>query len=343
MAAGRLHIELAVAPARAIARGHTLLDELSEAAPVVAYGAEMNAPSIVLGAYQHAPHALRGSAVQALAPPVLRRSSGGGALWASDGVAYFALGLRNASVLMACPPGRILNRNVRGLLAGVRALGTPAYYFGRDFVSVGAGPAPGVAIGWDEAADGRVLLEFFVACATSFALPAELDGYPHRANPAWGGKPVTTLRAEGRREAAGDVLVSIAEGYTRGFGVDFERAELPAAWLTRAAALQPGLAVDPHDERGLRWSRPHEEAIGFVSAGAAFDGSGAFTAIELQGDFYQQRDRSRELRARLLGVQAEPAAIGAAVDAVYRAPGAIEGVRSLTTLREAILNTMAVG
>jgi hypothetical protein len=341
MAAGRLHIDLAVPPAQALARGRSLLEELSDASPVVAYGAEMSAASVVLGAYQHAPHALRGSALTALALPVLRRRSGGAAVWAAEGVAYFALGLRDASVLMACPPGRILNRNVRGLLTGIRALGTPAYYFGRDFVSVGVTPAPAIAVGWDEAADGRVLLEFFIACATSFVLPPEFDGYPYRQSPAWGGKVVTTLQEQGRGETAGQVLASIADGYTRGFGVEFDRAGFPAAWLARAATREPALAVDPGDEGGLRWSRPHEEAIGFVSAGAAFDGGGAFTALELGGDFYQQRERSAELRARLVGVQAEAEAIGAAVDAIYGAPGAIEGVRSLTTLREAILNTMA--
>jgi hypothetical protein len=343
MASGRLQIDLAVTPARALARGQSLLCELSEASPVVAYGAEMSSASVVLGAYQHAPHALRGSALAELSLPVLRRRTGGGALLASEGIAYFALGLRDASVLMACPPGRILNRNVRGLLAGIRALGAPAYYFGRDFVSVGQKPAPSIAIGWDEAGDGRVLLEFFIACATSFALPPALDGYPYRSSPAWGGKPVATLRDQGRGETAGEVLASIADGYARGFGVRWDGAELPDAWLARALAIEPALTADPGDERGLCWSRPHEEAIGFVSAGAAFDELGAFTALELGGDFYQQRERSQELRGRLLGVQAEPAAIGAAVDAVYGTPGAIEGVRSLTTLREAILNTMALG
>jgi hypothetical protein len=343
MAAGRLHIDLAVPPAQALARGRSVLDELSETSPVVAYGAEMSAPSVVLGAYQHAPHALRGSALAAQALPVLRRRSGGAALWASEGIAYFALGLRDASVLLPCPPGRILNRNVRGLLAGVRALGTPAYYFGRDFVSVGVTPAPAIAIGWDETADGRVLLEFFIACASSFALPPGLDGYPYRQTPAWGGKVVTTLRDHGRSETPGEVLASIAGGYTRGFGVEFDRAEFPGSWFALAASREPAIVVDPGDEGGLRWSRPHEEAIGFVSAGAAFDERGAFTALELGGDFYQQRERARELSARLVGVQAEPASIGAAVDAVYGTPGAIEGVRSLTTLREAILNTMALG
>ena len=343
MAAGRLHIDLAVPPAQALARGRSVLDALSEASPVVAYGAEMSAASVVLGAYQHAPHALRGSAVATLAAPVLRRRSGGGALMASEGVAYFALGLRDASVLLPCPPGRILNRNVRGLLAGMRALGIPAYYFGRDFVSVGTAPAPAIAIGWDEAADGRVLLEFFIACTTTFVLPPELNGYPYRQSPVWGGKVVTTLRDQGRGESAGEVLASIAEGYTRGFGVEFDRGPFPAEWFALAATREPAIVVDPRDEGGLRWSRPHEEAIGFVSAGAAFDGRGAFTAIELGGDFYQQRERARDLSGRLVGVQAEAAAIGAAVDAIYGTPGAIEGVRSLTTLREAILNTMALG
>src|SRR5688500_1056522 len=110
MLAGRLHLDTAEPPAVALARGRGLLDEL--------------------GPDQHAAHALRSEPLEALALPVVRRSSGGGALWASPGVLYLALGLTSASLLMACPPGRTLNRNVRGLLAGFRGLGIAAFYFG---------------------------------------------------------------------------------------------------------------------------------------------------------------------------------------------------------------------
>lgn len=327
----------------ALARGEALLGELSEELPVVAYGAELSAAGVVLGAYQHAPHALRTQAFEALALPLSRRATGGVALWVSPGVLYVALGLLHSSVLMTCPPGRILNRNVRGLLAGIRSLGVPAYYFGRDFVSAGSGPSPAIFVGWDERGDGRVLLEFFVALETSFALPEELSGYPPRSTPQWGGKPIAPLRALlPQAKSTEQVLLGIAEGYARAFGVAFERQAPGAASLARALELAPQLRVDPNDDGALRWSRPHEEAIGFVSAGVRVDAQGRFAALELRGDFYQQRACTTRLSDALCGAPTDSGTISAALDDVYRSPGSLEGIRSLTTLRDAISNAAGV-
>ena len=56
------------------------------------YGAELSGRG---GRARRVPaRAPRADAAHALALPVLRRASGGGAVWASQGVLYFALGLR---------------------------------------------------------------------------------------------------------------------------------------------------------------------------------------------------------------------------------------------------------
>ena len=65
----------------------------------------------MLGAYQHAPHALRAEAFEGMALPILRRRTGGASVWGGEGVVYVALGLLTASALMRCPDGRILNRH----------------------------------------------------------------------------------------------------------------------------------------------------------------------------------------------------------------------------------------
>lgn len=336
MPTGRLHIDLGVTPARALARGQGVLDALDERLPVVAYGAEVDAAAVVLGAYQHAPHTLRAGALDGPALPVLRRRSGGSAVQLAPGVLYLALGLRDASSLMACPPGRILNRNVRGLLAGLRALGVPAFYFGRDFLSVGAATAPAVVVGWDERQDGRVLLECFVAHASSFELPAGFDGYPARSAPLWGGKAVTSLQSVlGRPLEAQAVLEALAGGYERGFAVEFARGAI--AEPIEGAELDVQARTRPQ----LVWSDAQPEAIGFVSAGVLLRADGTLEALELGGDFFQQRACRDALAARLLGAPATPEAIGAAIDAVYAATGRIEGVRSLTSLRTAILDAVA--
>jgi hypothetical protein len=89
----------------------------------------------------------------------------------------------------------------------------------------------------------------------------------------------------------------------------------------------------------LRWSSPHEEAIGFVSAGVRLDERQRLQAVKLCGDFFQVRDCPAKLTELLLGQEPTADAVGAALDAVYAArPGVIEGVRSLHMLREVILN-----
>jgi hypothetical protein len=333
MPAGRLYIEEARPAAEALARGAALAATLTPERPAALYCSETSVASVVLGAYQHAGHALRPEAFEAIALPVVRRRSGGAAVFCAPGVLYVALALRDASVLMACPPGRILNRNVRGMLAGLRTLAVPAHYFGRDFVSVANDPC--VYVGWDEHADG-VLLEFFVGVETAFTLPPGLDGYGERSEPALRGKTPTTLRAaHAHYTTMTDVAEAVARGYGQGFGLELERAQLADRGIAEVAR------VDVHDVRGLTWSRPYEEAIGFVSAGVRLDASGAIAALEVGGDFFQHRECPVQLAGRLIGVQPDPDTIGAALDAVYAArPGLIEGVRSLTSLRSAILDAV---
>jgi hypothetical protein len=305
------------------------------------YGAVLDGAAVALGAYQHAPQALRAETFDAIALPVLRRRTGGAAVWAAQGLLYFALGLADASTLMACPPGRILNRNVRGLLAGLRALGVPANYFGRDFVAFGK--EPGAYLGWDEASDGRVLLEAFVAFDTAFTPAMELNAYPTPEAPPLRGRRPTTLRAARVGIAPAQALATIADGYVSAFHLEPVKRATDASEQRRSSELRETLGVDLRDDCGLCWSQPREEAIGFVSAGVRLDARGCVTASRLAGDFYQHRACPAQLEARLLGTQPSLEAVGAALDAVYGVrPGLIEGVRSLDTLRAAILDAVEV-
>ena len=339
MPQGRSCFDPPLPAAEALARGRTLAATADDACPVVVYGAPLELSAVVLGAFQHAPHALAAEALATLALPVLRRATGGSATWAGEGMLYLALGLRDRSALMACPPAKLLNRNVRGLLVGARSLGVPTHYFGRDFLSFGVDP--GVYVAWAESEpEGRVLLEAFVAVDTPFALPSALVGYPTPSEPALRGKTATSLRAAGLGSMpAGTVLQKLAEGYARAHGVAFEPCALGAAELSAATALRGTLAVDPAADGGLSWSAPREEAIGFVSAGARLDARGAVAELSLGGDFMQRGGRHQALAAALVGQLPDAPRVGAALDAVYaREPGAIEGVRSLHTLRDAILD-----
>jgi hypothetical protein len=337
MPEGRLFLDGPRHASDALARGQALAAGASAERPVVFYGAPLELSAVVLGAYQHAGHALNREALSALALPVLRRRTGGSAVWAGDGLLYVALGLHDASALMGCPPGKILNRNVRGLLAGVRSLGVPAHYFGRDFVSFGTDP--GAYVAWDEASDGKVLLEAFVALDTPFTLPVPLPGYPVAREPALRGKTPATLRSAGATQTAGEVLAALTDGYARAFAVAFTPDPPSASELADSSARRDQQTVDVADDGALCWSAPVEEAIGFISAGARLDGTGRFAEVALGGDLLQHRACPEQLRNELCGSEPDPDRIGAALDRVYAArPGLIEGVRSLGSLRGALLD-----
>src|SRR5688500_11031086 len=86
-------------------------------------------PLLVLGAFQRAASTL---APLEGGPRVVRRLSGGPALWAGPGTLHLWLSLPRPDALVPGAPPRLVNRYVRPLLRGLTRLGAPALYGGRD-------------------------------------------------------------------------------------------------------------------------------------------------------------------------------------------------------------------
>ena len=350
MPEARLYIEEDVEPAVALDRAQSMWRSVDPDCPVAMYGANLRGGDVwVLGAHQHvgqvlpAPQALPGNAT----PPLVRRSSGGVMLRASEGIVYVALALRDRNALMPCPRARILNRNVRGALQGLRSAGIVAHYFGRDFLSVDARPA--AYVGWASRLDGRVLLEFFLCDTHSCFVSGRELGYPARKDDPFRGKEAWTLeqayfQTHHPPDAAPRIMRSalaehLAEGYRAGYQAEFRRSAIPEAWL--ASEARPGLAPDP-DAGALHWSHPIEEAIGFVSAGVALDSAGKLARVRMCGDFFADDNCAVTLERVLVGVAPSSDHIGRAVDAAYGQGGHdIEGVRDLRTFQTAILDAVA--
>lgn len=319
---------------RALERGAALVDACRAGWSATLYLAPLAGEALVLGRYQLAHQVIRG--------PALRRASGGNAVRAGSGILYAALALADRSRLMACPPGRLLNRNVRGMLTGLRLAGAKANYFGRDFISFGAQPA--VYVGWDalpgeQGADGPVLLEFFVSRSRACFVPDAELSYPARREPGLRGQLPTTLQEASITASVAELLSAIAEGHAKTFGVDWRPGD--AASLT-PHPNEPPPTDDPH-ARSLAWSTPREEAIGFVSAGLALDGAGKVAAVRIAGDFFAHRSCMAVLERVLLGVSPTPELVGHAVDAAFAHAGYdVEGIRSLRTFQDAIIDAAAV-
>jgi hypothetical protein len=359
----RLYIEENVEPGLALERGAALYGSLDSANPVAMYGATLRGDAWVLGAHQLASQVLPRPTVGVPSPLLTRRASGGVTLRAGDGIVYVALGLRERAALMPCPKARILNRNVRGALQGLRLSGIIAHYFGRDFLSVDARPA--VYVGWGARTDGRVLLEFFLSDRTNCFLSPDELGYPGRKDDPFRGKQPWTLReaqaAAGAREPAGgrQLIEQIAEGYRKGFAVGFQSGPLPAEWqqqLTAEALDVSGRAElagrdvgsrrafrpSDADSAALYWSHPIEEAIGFISAGVALDSAAKLARVVMCGDFFADDGCGITLERMLIGVEPSTDHIGRAVDAAYGSTGPdVEGVRDLRSFQTAILDAVA--
>lgn len=341
----RLYIEEDLAPAVALERAGAAWRSLEPESPVAMYGATLRGDAWLLGAFQHARQVLPASAGSAPAV-VLRRSTGGVALRAGAGVTYVALALLDRSSIMPCPRARILNRNVRGALAGFRQAGVIAHYFGRDFLSVDTRPATWV--GWASQTDGRVLVEFFICeSSTCFIAPREL-GYPAPEHEPFRGKEPWTLDqamstligSEKKEPVRGRKLIeAFANGYGTGFQAGLELTPVPEAW--REIEARTSLPPDP-DASALHWSHPTEEAIGFVSAGVAIDGAGKLARVRMCGDFYADDSCAITLERMLNGVDPTAEHVASAVDSAYGQAGHdIEGVRDLHTFQTAILDAVA--
>lgn len=319
----------------ALCRGAALLGACSATAPVALYMAALTGDALVLGRHQLAGQAV--SEARRRPRPIQRRATGGNAVYAGSGVLYAALALADRSSMMSCPSGRILNRNVRGMLAGLRLAGAKANYFGRDFLSFGAQPA--AYAGWDALERGTVLLEFFLSHTHTCFVSADELTYPARHEPALRDQTPTTLQEAGVDLSASRVFEHLAQGHSKTYGVHWQIGN--AASITPHPDEPPG-ADDVADTRRLVWSSPREEAIGFVSAGIALDGAGKVAAIRLAGDFFAHRGCMATLERVLLGVSPTAEMVGRAVDAAFAHAGYdVEGIRSLRTFQDAIFDAAA--
>ena len=229
-----------------------------------------------------------------------RRASGGAAVRVGEGTVHVVVALRRLGEIVACEPRSILNRHVRPLLG---ALG--GAYFGRDFVSVGHRPVAYVAFG-HHARTGRTVFEAFVAARTRFDIGARAS--------LMGKEPATLERDPG--EVAAAIVASYAKAWK------LEAVEEPfddEPPITSDAALRAEPA----------WRASVEEAIGPIRADRTSVG----------GELMASSDAIELLCARLReDPTTDPEEIGALVEETLGAPGvALEGVRSLRSVRDAIL------
>jgi len=120
-----------------------------------------------------------------LAPPhvgdlgeaFVRRLTGGRALALGEGYLGISLLLPHRSALLAddpfaLAPFQVPNRYVRGLMRALKQLGLPAFYPGRDLVTVNRRPIAAVSFETDD--EGRLLFEAILAVDSPLSAVAQL-------------------------------------------------------------------------------------------------------------------------------------------------------------------------
>jgi lipoate-protein ligase A len=293
--------------------------------------APLSGEAALLGRHQRAASALRLPAARGGGLPVARRLGGGRALLAGEGALL---------VLAAAPPGaslfpgpfavdKVLNRYVRGLLAGLRASGArAAAWLGRDAVSSDGRRV--AVVSQEGTAAGGTALEALVAVSRDLALPADLGGYPAHGDPRAGGPPPATLAdLAGRAVAAEEVAEAVARGFAAASGLE------AVAWEGALPGEPPPAAEE--DEAGLASSGLAEIPIGFAEALVRRSGDRILEA-RLRGDFMAPAFAREALEHSLAGCPLAFGEVGSRVDAAFRAPGAfVHGLRDLRVLADAVL------
>lgn len=267
-------------------------------------------------------------AAEGRAKGFVRRRTGGRSAALGEGLVAVALSLPHRSWLLsddvaALPTSKLLNRSVRGMLAGLGSLGVAAHYFGRDYVSVDSAQA-GLA-GFEIAPSSAALVECVLAAETHWWLPESIDALP--ARPAVRGVPgpghVKAL--EGRTSA--EVLAAMAGGYASTFGLDTFDATLPPS--SDVEVIEP-------EDLPLR-SSLHPIPAGFVEAQAYVE-QGRLMACRFLGDFNADSAGLEALQAALVGLPPTLDAVAPVMNDVYRDPAhTILGVRDLEVFATALL------
>lgn len=245
----------------------------------------------------------------------IRRGSGGPDVLVGPGTVHVALALAHPASLTSCDEKRIVNRYVRPLLRALTAVGSPAAFFGRDWISVSKQPAAWVGFGHDRST-GRTLFEAFVAVVSPFA---------STARQSFRGKAPGTLESiAGHAIDPVRLAKAVVDAYSEGHEV------APTGPLEVTPAIDRPIVEPP-------WAATCDEVIGLIGAGP--DALGVF---RVGGDLLVSRDALALLEARAASATEDD--IGAIVDESLTAPGvALDGLRSLASLRDVIVRARRGG
>jgi lipoate-protein ligase A len=318
-------------PARAASLAERLLGEARTRNHPLLYAYTLAGDVLSLGRFHVVPPACHGPVT------VGRRKSGGRVAPLGDGYLALALASPHAAALVGGEPhtvlpGQVLNRAVRGLLGALESLGVPAYYPGREVVTVGGRVL--AALGFETAADGATLVEACVAVRRSFA---EVSGFADRADPG-GVVPVDLMlpdqatslaEASGRAPDLDELTAALSMGYASRLGLEVATSQELRPPDPDPSWLDAGRLPAHLDRHALA-----REMLGVLEVYAACEGR-VITDVRVCGDVIAPSATIARIEASLRGAPIDrPELVRRVTEAAGEEADAVLGVRSIATIAE---------
>jgi hypothetical protein len=216
---------------------------------------------VVLGGVVHRPRVLREGTLS-----TVRRASTGASVNVSDGL-YVGCVLPSIDwAYEDATPRTVLNRNVRPLLAALRAARVQASYLGRDVVSVvddRRALRAAFVLGFDVLPDGRLLIEAIGSARSDLAIPASSATDLELGTKRFAGKETLRLEALGE-------MVDLAERVAAGLATVLELHRLvvrPMVELDPAPPEPQRSPLAPPREVPIGWLELLEDEAGALALG----------------------------------------------------------------------------
>jgi lipoate-protein ligase A len=298
---------------------------------------------VSLGRYHLVPDAIPAKA----AVQLVRRRSGGRVVPFGDGFVGIALVLPHRSALCSEEPFalaayQVMNRYVRGILEGCKLVGIPAFYPGRDFITVERRVLGMVSFEVD--LSGVLLFEAIIANSRDFSV---LPGWLDAVDPT-GVVTAEMLTPDGttclaRELRTGLATEEVAELLRRGYEKQFKLACEPHALNAFDQATIEAAAREFHDggwlcQRIRRAELDHHTSqrmqLGVLETYFSLEPGRVIKEIMLAGDFIANSPAIEQLERGLRLCPADRQAIEAIADKIFSQPEnyilGIGPVRSIT-------------
>ena len=260
---------------------------------------------------------------------VTRRLTGGRVVGAGEGWLGLALVLPTRTALFKenasrLKPDQIMNRYVRGLLTGLRALGIDCFYPGRDAITFERRELAMCTFETD--ASGAMLFEVALARTRWMEnLVHDLERIDPEGTLSCGmydAASATTLAREFDREVTFDELAgAIASGYASSLG-EIQRRELSESEVAEAG--RRGRELVASNWLNGRSARPSmrlgnriASQLGAIEAAVALNGDRTIGDVRLSGDFIANSPAVAQLEDELRGRQLDLASISQAVTKTF--------------------------